>query len=298
MLISGLHTAVITPFDVSGDVDHDSMRRVLDLQIAGGVDGVVVTGSTGEAATLSLPEREQLWRTAVEHCAGRLTVTAGIGTNDTRSTIENAKAAQQAGADALLVVSPYYNKPTRDGIIAHFRSIHDAVSIPQVLYNVPGRTAQNLSAQTQLAVVEECPNIVAIKEASANLEQISELIGNVPQHVAVLAGDDVLALPTIACGGRGVIAVISNYLPRTFGNLVRAALRNDYVSARKYQNVLFPYFRANFIETNPVPVKYIMHRLGYCANVLRLPLTPVTPVSAAYLDKAIAGLDDSRLVGS
>ncbi len=297
MPISGLHTAVITPFDVNGDVDYEAMRRVLDLQIAGGVNGVVVTGSTGEAATLSLPEREHLWRTAVDHCAGRIAVTAGVGTNDTRSTVENAKVAQQAGVDALLVVSPYYNKPTRDGLIAHFRSVHEAVSIPQVLYNVPGRTAQNLSTQTQLAVVEQCPNVVAIKEASANLEQISELIGNVPDHVAVLAGDDVLALPTIACGGRGVIAVISNYLPLTFGNLVRAALHNDYISARRYQNVLLPFFRANFVETNPVPVKYIMHKLGYCANILRLPLTPVTPTSAVYLDETIAGLDDSRLVG-
>lgn len=297
MLISGLHSAVITPFDVNGEIDLDSMRRVLDLQIAGGVDGVVVTGSTGEAATLSLPEREQLWRTAVEHCAGRITVTAGVGTNDTRSTVENAKVAERAGVDALLVVSPYYNKPTHDGIIAHFRTIHRAVSIPQVLYNVPSRTAQNLPVQTQLAVIAECPNIVAIKEASANLEQISELVCTVPDNVAVLAGDDVLALPTLACGGLGAIAVISNYLPRTFGNLVRAALNGDYATARTYQNVLLPFFRANFIETNPAPVKYIMHRLGYCANALRLPLIPVTPRSAAYLDESIAGLDDSRLVG-
>jgi 4-hydroxy-tetrahydrodipicolinate synthase len=296
MQISGLHTAVITPFHANGDVDVDAMRRILDIQLAGGVDGVVVTGSTGEAATLSLAEREQLWRIAVEHCAGRITVTAGVGTNDTRSTIENAKAAQAAGIDALLIVSPYYNKPTQAGLLAHFRAVHDAVTIPQILYNVPGRTGQNLSAQTQLAIAEACPNIIATKEASANLEQMSEIIAHAPEHFTLLAGDDVLALPTIACGGRGVIAVISNYFPRTYGALIRAALQDDVPTARELQDALLPYFAANFIETNPLPVKYIMHKLGHCANVLRLPLVPVTAASAAALDELIATIDDSRLV--
>lgn len=295
MQISGLHTAVITPFHANGDVDVDAMRRILDIQLAGGVDGVVVTGSTGEAATLSLAEREQLWRIAVEHCAGRITVTAGVGTNDTRSTIENAKAAQSAGIDALLIVSPYYNKPTQAGLLAHFREVHDAVTIPQILYNVPGRTGQNLSAQTQLAIAEACPNIIATKEASANLEQMSEIIAHAPDHFALLAGDDVLALPTIACGGRGVIAVISNYFPRTYGALIRAALQDDVPTARELQDALLPYFAANFIETNPLPVKYIMHKLGHCANVLRLPLVPVTAASAAALDELVATIDDSRL---
>ena len=296
MQISGLHTAVITPFHANGDVDVDAMRRILDIQLAGGVDGVVVTGSTGEAATLSLAEREQLWRIAVEHCAGRITVTAGVGTNDTRSTIENAKAAQAAGIDALLIVSPYYNKPTQAGLLAHFRAVHDAVTIPQILYNVPGRTGQNLSAQTQLAIAEACPNIIATKEASANLEQMSEIIAHAPEHFALLAGDDVLALPTIACGGRGVIAVISNYFPRTYGALIRAALQDDAPTARELQDALLPYFAANFIETNPLPVKYFMHKLGHCANVLRLPLVPVTAASAAALDELVATIDDSRLV--
>jgi len=296
MQISGLHTAVITPFHANGDVDVDAMRRILDIQLAGGVDGVVVTGSTGEAATLSLAEREQLWRIAVEHCAGRITVTAGVGTNDTRSTIENAKAAQAAGIDALLIVSPYYNKPTQAGLLAHFRAVHDAVTIPQILYNVPGRTGQNLSAQAQLAIAEACPNIIATKEASANLEQMSEIIAHAPEHFTLLAGDDVLALPTIACGGRGVIAVISNYFPRTYGALIRAALQDDVPTARELQDALLPYFAANFIETNPLPVKYIMHKLGHCANVLRLPLVPVTAASAAALDELIATIDDSRLV--
>lgn len=297
MQISGLHTAVITPFHANGEVDIDAMRRILDVQLAGGVDGVVVTGSTGEAATLTLAEREHLWRVAVEHCAGRITVTAGVGTNDTRSTIENAKAAQAAGIDALLIVSPYYNKPTQAGLLAHFGAVHDAVPIPQILYNVPGRTGQNLSAQTQLAIAEACPNIIATKEASANLEQMSEIIAHAPEHFALLAGDDVLALPTIACGGRGVIAVISNYFPRTYGALIRAALQDDVPTARELQDALLPYFSANFIETNPQPVKYIMHRLGHCANVLRLPLVPVSSASAAALDELVATIDDSRLVG-
>ena len=296
MQISGLHTAVITPFHSNGDVDIDAMRRILDMQIAGGVDGVVVTGSTGEAATLSLAERERLWQTAVEHCADRITVTAGVGTNDTRSTIENARAAQQAGVNALLIVSPYYNKPTQAGLIAHFRAVHDAVTVPQILYNVPGRTGQNLSAHTQLAIAEACPNIVATKEASANLEQMSEIIAHAPDHFALLAGDDVLALPTSACGGSGVIAVISNYFPRTYGALIRAAMQDDIATARTLQDALLPYFAANFIETNPLPVKYIMHKLGYCDNVLRLPLVPVSRASAAELDELIATIDDAQWV--
>lgn len=297
MQITGLHTAVVTPFHPNGEVDLDTMRRILDLQVAGGVDGVVVTGSTGEAATLTLAERELLWRTAVEHCDGRIMITAGVGTNETRSTIENAVAAQQAGVHALLIVSPYYNKPPQAGLIAHYRAVHDAVTVPQILYNVPGRTGQNLSAQTQLAIAEACPNIIATKEASANLEQMSEIIAHAPDHFSLLAGDDVLALPIIAAGGRGVIAVISNYLPRTYGALIRAAMQNDIATARELQDALLPYFAANFIETNPLPVKYIMHKLGYGANVLRLPLVPVTPASATALDEVIATLDDARLVG-
>lgn len=296
MQISGLHTAVITPFHANGDVDIDAMRRILDMQIEAGVDGVVVTGSTGEAATLSRDERELLWRTAVEHCAGRISVTAGVGTNDTRSTCENAKAAQHAGVNALLIVSPYYNKPTEAGLIAHFRAVHDTVNVPQILYNVPGRTGQNLSAQTQLAIAEACPNIIATKEASANLEQMSEIIAHAPEHFSLLAGDDVLALPTIALGGRGVIAVISNYFPRTYGALIRAALQNDVPAARELQEALMPYFAANFIETNPLPVKYIMHKLGYCNNVLRLPLVPVTDRSATALDDLATTIDDMQWV--
>jgi 4-hydroxy-tetrahydrodipicolinate synthase len=296
MQISGLHTAVVTPFHPDGEVDHTAFLRLLDMQIAGGVDGVVVTGSTGEAATLSLDERTLLWRAAVEHCAGRVTVTAGIGTNDTRSTTENARSAQQAGVDALLVVSPYYNKPSTSGLLAHFRAVHDAVTVPQIIYNVPGRTGQNMSAQTQLAIAEACPNIIATKEASANLEQMSEIIAHAPDHFALLAGDDVLALPIIASGGRGVIAVISNYFPRTYGALIRAAMQNDIATARELQDALLPYFAANFIETNPLPVKYIMHKLGYCANVLRLPLVPVTDASAHALDDIVATIDDLRLV--
>lgn len=296
MQISGLHTAVVTPFHPDGEVDHTAFLRLLDMQIAGGVDGVVVTGSTGEAATLSLDERARLWRAAVDHCAGRVVVTAGIGTNDTRSTIENARTAQQSGVHALLVVSPYYNKPSAVGLLAHYRALHDAVTVPQILYNVPGRTGQNLSAQTQLAIAEACPNIIATKEASANLEQMTEIIAHAPEHFALLAGDDVLALPIIASGGRGVIAVISNYFPRTYGALIRAALQNDIAAAREIQEALLPYFAANFIETNPLPVKYIMHKLGYCANVLRLPLVPVTDASAQALDDLVATIDDLRLV--
>ncbi len=273
MNIRGLHTAIVTPFTASGDVDLDAFARLVDLQIAAGVDGIVVCGSTGEGATLTTQEKQLLWRTAAERAAGRAVITAGTGTNDTRSTIELTLAARECGVDAVLLVTPYYNKPTPAGLLAHFRAISDATDIPKILYNVPGRTGQNVSAETQLAVAGACPSVIATKEASANLEQMCEIIRHAPQHFSLLAGDDVLTLPAIACGARGVIAVISNYAPRRFGRLVRAALDGDMPAARAVQMSLMPFFAANFIESNPIPVKHIMHTLGQIDCEFRLPLS-------------------------
>ncbi|MBN9400824.1 MAG: 4-hydroxy-tetrahydrodipicolinate synthase ['Candidatus Kapabacteria' thiocyanatum] len=292
MKLRGLYTAIVTPFDADGELDQAAFLRLIDMQIAGGVNGIVVTGSTGEGATTTTAEKERLWSWAVEHVAGRVSVIAGTGTNDTRSTIELTALAKRCGAQAALLVTPYYNKPTQAGIIAHHKAVADAVDLPQIMYNVPGRTATNVLAETQIAIAEASTNVVATKEASANLEQISEIIRNAPAHFSVLAGDDVLALPTIACGGTGVIAVISNYLPVTYADLVGAALKGDVATAGKRQRQLMPYYKANFIESNPVPVKYIMHRLGYIGPDYRLPLVPPLASTRAALDALLLGISD------
>lgn len=293
MITTGLHTAVVTPFTANGDLDIPAFKRLLDVQLNGGVDGIVVCGSTGEGATLNTQEKIQLWNTAVEHVSGRVPIIAGTGSNDTRATIELSQAAKACGVQGLLLVTPYYNKPSHNGLLAHFRAINDAVDLPQIIYNVPGRSAQNVGPETQLAIAEACSNIVATKEASANLEQMCEIIRHAPSHFSLLAGDDSLALPAIACGATGTIAVISNYLPRVFGTLVHAALADNMLRAREIQMYLMPFYKANFLETNPLPVKYILHKLGHISLEYRLPL--ITPLASTMerLDAVVKTIDDS-----
>lgn len=293
MQVIGLHTAIVTPFTSDGKLDLAAFTRLLDLQLSAGVDGIVVCGSTGEGATLNTEEKTTLWETAVQHVNGRVPITAGTGSNDTRETIALSKAAKAAGVQAVLLVTPYYNKPTHDGLVAHFREINDSVDLPQIIYNVPARTAQNVSAETQIAIAEACHNVVATKEASANLEQMCEIIRHAPSRFSLLAGDDVLALPAIACGATGTIAVISNYLPRVFGALVHAAMSNNIVRAREIQNYLMPFYRANFIETNPLPVKYIVHKLGHIQLEFRLPLVAPLASTQHTLDAITANVNDA-----
>lgn len=293
MNIRGLHTAVVTPFTTVGDVDLESFVRLVDMQIAAGVDGIVVCGSTGEGATLTTQEKQLLWRTAAERAEGRVVITAGTGTNDTRSTIELTRLAQSCGVNAVLLVTPYYNKPTPAGLLAHFRAISEASDVPKIIYNVPGRTGQNVSAETQLAIAEACPTVIATKEASANLEQMCEIIRHAPPHFSLLAGDDVLTLPAISCGARGVIAVISNYAPKAFGRLVHAALSGDVSTAQHEQMRLMPFFAANFIESNPVPVKFILSLLGQIQPEYRLPLVGPGQTTQERLREIFAGYADA-----
>lgn len=287
----GLFTAIITPFTASGDVAKHMFLKLIDQQIEGGVNGIVVCGSTGEGATLSSIEKLELFRWATEHANGRVSIIAGTGSNDTNATIELSRRAKLFGVDALLVVVPYYNKPTPAGQIEHFKAVNDAVDLPQIIYNVPGRTSTNMSAATQVRIAELCPNIVATKEASANLEQMSEIISHAPASFKVLSGDDSLTLPVIAVGGTGVVSVISNYLPNTFGSLVKACLKEDFPAARAIQTRLIPYFKANFLESNPIPVKYIMHKLHAVPLKYRLPLTAPSDLTAAALNEIIAPIE-------
>ena len=287
MTLSGLYTAIITPFTAEGKLDVPAFKMLLDHQLDGGVDGVVVCGSTGEGATISLEEKRILWSTAAEHVDGRIPIIAGSGSNDTAASIAASKVALESGARALLLVTPYYNKPTKAGLIAHYSAIADAVDLPQVIYNVPGRTATNMTADVQLAIFDAVPNVVATKEASANLEQISEIASYAPAHVNVLAGDDSLTLPTISVGGKGAIAVVSNYAPITFATLVRSALAGDFATARSKQTELMPWYKVNFLESNPIPVKYIMYRKMHVNLTYRLPLVPPSNETVKTLDSMI-----------
>ncbi len=290
--LRGTLTALVTPFRQDGAIDWEAFRRLVEFQVQQGVEGLVPLGSTGEGATIELAEKLEIIARVVEWVNGRVPVVVGTGTNDTRSTIALTRHAKQLGADAALVVCPYYNKPTQQGLYEHFRAIAEAVDLPIVLYNVPGRTAVNMTAETQLRLAEEFPTIVATKEASGNMEQVMEILHAAPEHFAVLAGDDALALPIVACGGHGVVSVISNYAPRLFGECIRAALVGDWEQARRIHYRLFPLMRLNFIESNPIPVKAILAMMGFIEEVYRLPLTPLQPKHREVLERALreAGL--------
>ncbi|MBM4193578.1 MAG: 4-hydroxy-tetrahydrodipicolinate synthase [Gemmatimonadetes bacterium] len=273
-LLTGCYTALVTPFAADGSFDEPAFRGLVDWQLAEGMNGLVPVGSTGEAATLSPDERLRVVRACVEQAAGRVPVVAGAGGNDTRLAIETSKAMAAVGASHLLHVSPAYSKPPQRGIIAHFRAIADASPVPIMLYNVPGRTASNMEAETTLALAEH-PNIVAVKEASGNLAQMSEIIRHRPAHFSVISGDDPLTLGLIAAGGHGIVSVVSNATPRPMAELCRAALSGDYARARELHLRLTPWFAAAFVESNPLPVKAALAMMGRIGNRLRLPLVPM-----------------------
>ncbi len=276
MKFRGTATAIVTPFHADGSIDFKALGTVVDSQIHGGVEGIVPCGSTGEAATMSHDEKLSVIRFCVERVQGRIKVIAGTGSNDTAATIRLSLDARAAGADALLLVGPYYNKPTQEGHVRHFSAIADAIDLPIIIYNVPGRTGTNMSAETQLRIAELSPSIIATKEASANLEQMQEIIRSAPAHFSLLSGDDSLVLPAVACGAQGVIAVISNYAPAVYSSGVRAALDGDFSLARELHYKLLPLMKLNFCESNPIPVKFILSELGFIENNLRLPLTPLS----------------------
>ncbi len=272
----GTITAIVTPFKKNLTIDYDKFKNLIDFQINNGVDGIVVCGSTGEGATLSHKEKLSLIITAVEHTNGKIPIIAGTGSNNTADTIDLTILAKEHGADAVLLVAPYYNKPTQEGLYNHFAQIATYCDIPIILYNVPSRTNVNISAPIQIKLANDFANIIATKEASGNLEQMSEIIKNAPSHFHLLSGDDSLTLPIIAIGGKGVISVISNYLPKQFSDLVNLALQNKFEEARQLHFQLLEMMNINFIEPNPIPAKAIMNKLGLIDNYLRLPLMSIT----------------------
>ena len=274
MKFSGALSALVTPFK-NGRVDEEAYRQFIEWQIESGIDGLVPCGTTGESATMSHAEHKQVIAICVEQAKGRVPVLAGAGSNSTAEAIELAGYAKEAGADAALHITPYYNKPTQEGLVAHFKAIAEAVPFPTVLYNVPGRTAINLLPRTVARIFKEVPDIIGIKEATGDLKQVSEVVEFCGPDFTVLSGDDFTVLPLLACGGHGVISVSSNLEPGKMSELCRAFKEKNLERALKLHLELAPLNRAMFIEANPIPAKTALSLMGKMELELRLPLVPM-----------------------
>lgn len=283
--LAGCYTALITPFR-DGQLDEPALRALVERQIAGGVSGLVPCGTTGEAPALTAAEWDRVVSTVIETARGRVPVIAGTGSNGTATTIERTERARTLGADAALIVTPYYNRPTQEGLYQHFAAITAAVDLPIVLYNVPGRTAVNLLPETAIRLAA-LPGIVAIKEASGSLDQASQIVLDGPRDFAVLSGDDSLTLPIMGVGGTGIISVVSNIVPEAVSALTTACLAGDYATGRAIHLALFDLCRAMFTETNPVPVKAAAALLGYCTSEVRLPLAPLSEAAQRRVELAL-----------
>ena len=288
---TGLGTALVTPFTRNGAVDEAAVRRLAERQVEAGVHFLVPCGTTGESPTLSAAEKVRIVELTVEAAAGRALVLAGAGGYDTREVIETVRAFERAGAHGILSVSPYYNKPTQEGLFQHYKAIAESTSLPVIVYNVPGRTGSNVEPATleRLAAV---PNIVGVKEASGNMAQIVDVCRRVPEDFLVLSGDDALTLPVMAVGGRGVISVIVNEAPAELVELVEAAERGEFAHARRVHARLASLMLANFVESNPIPVKAAMAAMGLCEEVYRLPLVPPSDASR---ERVLAALREAGL---
>jgi 4-hydroxy-tetrahydrodipicolinate synthase len=274
MQFKGAFTALVTPFK-DGQVDEEAYRELIEWQIEEGIDGLVPCGTTGESATLSHEEHKQVVKICVEQARGRVPVLAGAGSNSTAEAIDLTRYAREAGADGALLITPYYNKPTAEGIVAHFKAIAREVSIPMVVYNVPSRTSLNVLPKTVARLFKEIPDVVGIKEATGNLKQVSEVIEECGPEFIVLSGDDFTVLPLLSVGGHGVISVVSNIVPRKMSQLCKAFFENDVQKAQKLHYELSPLSRAMFLETNPIPVKTALSLMGKMNLELRLPLVPM-----------------------
>lgn len=286
--LTGCGTALVTPFARDGSVDERALRNLVDWQIAEGIHFLVPCGSTGEAATMTPAEHRRVVEIVVEQAAGRVPVVAGAGSNDTKRAVATSREMKAAGATHLLHVSPMYNKPPQRGIIAHFRAIADATDLPVIVYNVPGRTGSNIEAKTTL-VLANVANIVAVKEASGNLAQITDVLRERPPSFSVLSGDDELTLAVMAAGGDGVISVVSNATPRAMSELVERAAAGRITDARGLHERLLPWMRAAFVESNPIPVKAALAMMGRLENVVRLPLVPLAEQHESVVRSALKG---------
>lgn len=289
-MLSGSIVAIVTPMNEDGSVDFARFRSLIDFHIAEGTDGIVVVGTTGESPTVDFDEHKELIRAAVEHARGRIPVIAGTGANSTVEAIELTESARKAKADACLSVVPYYNKPTQEGLYRHFRTIAEKVDIPQIVYNVPGRTVADLANDTTLRLAA-VPNIVGIKDATANIERAGDLLRRAPRDFAIYSGDDATGVAMMLLGGKGIISVTANAAPRLMHAMSAAALAGDVANARTLHFKLLPLHMKLFVEANPIPVKWAVAQMGLIGTGIRLPLTPLSPQFHDVVREAMRAAD-------
>ena len=284
-MFSGSFTAIVTPLK-NNKVDFDAYKKIIDMQIEAGITGIVPCGSTGESATLSHAEHDEVIQKAVEFSKGKLKVIAGTGSNSTAEAIRLSKHAQEVGCDGVLLVAPYYNKPTQKGLYLHYKEVANAINIPVVLYNIQGRSAVNIEPKTIAQLAKDCKNIVAVKEASGSLDQMSQIRLLAPE-MDLISGDDALTVPIMAIGGTGVISVLSNICPKVVADLVNAMLKKDLDKANEIAFKWLPLVKAMFIETNPIPVKAAMAMMGLCSDEMRLPMCSLSDEHKESLRKTL-----------
>jgi 4-hydroxy-tetrahydrodipicolinate synthase len=284
--ITGSIVALVTPFRDDAAVDYDGLRQLIDWHITEGTNCIGVVGTTGESPTVTVEEHCEIIRVTVEQCAGRVPVMAGAGANSTHEAIELSRFAKKVGADCTLQVVPYYNKPNQEGIYQHFKAIAEAVDIPMVLYNVPGRTVADMSVETTLRLAQ-VPGVIGVKDATGNLERAAWLIREAPAHFRLYSGDDPTAIALMLLGGHGNVSVTANVAPRAMSELCAAAIAGDVARARDIHLRLLPLHQHLFIEANPIPVKWALHRMGRCGGALRLPLVTLSPQAQATVEQAL-----------
>lgn len=288
--LKGVFTAIVTPFTENDEVDYDALKKLIDYNLENGISGIVPCGTTGESPTLSNEEHHKVIEETIKHVNGRSKVIAGTGSNCTKTAIKKSQEAEKAGADALLLVNPYYNKPTQEGLYRHFKAIADSVKIPCVVYNIKGRTGVNVETPTLLRLINDCSNINAVKEASGDLGQIKEVIEKTPSDFAVLSGDDNIALELVKMGGQGVISVASNLMPKEMSEMIYYGLENKMEEAEQINSNLEKLFSAEFIETNPIPIKYMVFKKGFCLEKYRLPMCELSEEHKKKVDSVFEKL--------
>ena len=289
-IFRGLGIALITPFTEQGEVDYEALQRLVEYQIENGADFLCILATTGETPCLSKEERLKIKDFIVSLVKGRLPVVVGCGGNNTAAVVEELKTGDFKGIDGILSVCPYYNKPSQEGLYQHFKAIAGATKLPVILYNVPGRTGINIKPETTVRLAKDCQNIVAVKEASGNLEQVDEILKNKPDGFAVLSGDDSLTYPMIACGAEGVISVIGNALPKEFSRMIRLEQRGEFEAAVKIHHKFTDLYSLLFVDGNPAGVKALLHEMGFINNILRLPLVPTRVATVQKMSQILKDL--------
>ena len=289
--LRGMGVALVTPFDEEGNVDFEALVKLVDYQLENGTDFLCVLGTTAETPTLSKEEKDQVKRCVIERVNGRVPILLGVGSNNTQAVVETVKNEDMTGVDALLVVVPYYNKPSQEGIYQHYKAVAEATTLPIVLYNVPGRTGVNMTAETTLRLARDFENIVAIKEASGNITQMDEILKNKPEGFDLISGDDGITYPLVSLGAVGVISVLGNAFPAEFGKMTRLAMEGDYAQALTIHHQFTEMYRLLFVDGNPAGAKALLSMMGMMKNKLRLPLVPARDVTCEQLQSAWKALN-------